>query len=94
MANNDEFWNFLGSWFPDADFEGVEDDAQVVRNFIAVGDHEEIHAVVVGLREVLNSNPLPVERISDEANRYFENEGECRDWLQKCLTVFSEHASA
>jgi hypothetical protein len=94
MANSDEFWNFLGAWFPDADLEGVEDDAQVVRNFIDTGNHVKIHAVVVGLRDVLNSNPLPVERISDEANRYFENEGECRDWLQMCLTVFSEHASA
>jgi len=27
MSNNaDEFWNFLGSWFPDADLEGTSDD--------------------------------------------------------------------
>lgn len=29
-SNLDEFWNFLGSWFPDADLEDVDDGEQVV----------------------------------------------------------------
>lgn len=36
-------------------------------------------------------DPFPIQQISDEANRHFENEPECRSWLANFLNVFSEY---
>jgi hypothetical protein len=94
MTNLEEFWNFVGAWFPDADLEGVDDDEQVVRNFVATKNHGRIEQVYLGCREVLAMDPLPVDRITDDANRYFENEMECREWLNKCLAILADAVAA
>ena len=47
IMNGESFenlWNFLGSWFPDSDLEGFDDD-QVVRNFLATSNQMEINRV-------------------------------------------------
>jgi hypothetical protein len=91
--NQQEFWNFVGSWFPDADLEGVLDDRQVVRNFISTKNTPKVEAVLQGLREVLDMEPLPVQRVSQEANRHFESESDCRTWLHGVLAVLTEDSS-
>jgi hypothetical protein len=83
MAEIDEFWNFLGAWFPDADLEGTDDDIEVVHNFLKTGNTREIAYVLAGCEQVLSMNPLPTKRISDEANRYFANESDCKSWLEQ-----------
>ena len=93
MSNyTDEFWNFLGSWFPDADLEGVLDDQQVVRNFLATKNARKIEQVRSGCAEVLVMPKLPMDRIIDKANRHFETEDQCRDWLQMCYSTLSVSA--
>jgi hypothetical protein len=81
MKEYANFWNFLGSWFPDADLEGIDDDQQVVRNYVAINDHRDIALVRQQCTKVLKLSELPVEHISSQANRYFESESECRAWL-------------
>lgn len=87
MTDVDEFWNFLGSWFPDADLEGIDDDLEVVRKFLATKNHRKIQQVYSGCLEVLAMSPLPVARIEHEANRCFDTEAQCRQWLQDCCEV-------
>lgn len=73
--------NFLGAWFPDADLEDLEDQ-EVVANFLQTPNQNVHNAVRIELGRLLNnSDLLPYEDISQEANRYFENERECRSWL-------------
>ncbi|MEM6505610.1 MAG: contact-dependent growth inhibition system immunity protein [Planctomycetota bacterium] len=78
-----QFWSFIGAWFPDSDLEGMESDEQVVLSFIAVGDTGLIQQVRDQCEQILQLQELPVEEIMDEANRYFENESECRSWLKR-----------
>lgn len=92
--NTDEFWNFLGTWFPDADLEGVVDDEQVVRNFLATKNARKIERVRCGCAEILAMPELPMDRIMDEANRHFDTKEQCRDWLLMCHSTLSEAESS
>lgn len=74
-------WNFLGSWFPDADYEGFDTDEEVVQSFLQTGNVEWINTVREQCERVLALDKLPVEKVSNEANRHFEDEQECRSWL-------------
>jgi hypothetical protein len=94
MSNVDEFWNFLGAWFPDSDLEGVESDDEVVLNFLRTENASKIKQVYLGGQEVLAMKDLPVQHISEEANRYFETASECREWLQRCLSILSQEKTA
>jgi hypothetical protein len=94
MSNNaDEFWNFLGSWFPDADLEGTSDDQQVVRNFLDTKNARKIEQVCCGCDEILAMSKLPMDRIMNEANRHFDTEEECLQWLLMCRSILSESPS-
>jgi hypothetical protein len=77
-----ELWNFLGSWFPDADLEGFDDDAGVVRRFVEVGNKAEIEVARRQLDELLRSDSIPFDRVAEEANRHFDTTQECRQWLE------------
>ncbi len=90
MDEYEEFWNFLGSWFPDADIEGVPSDEQVVRNFLATGNSERINTVRTQCKQVIAMDVLPIEKIMAEANRYFEGERECRAWLKAIAATLNE----
>lgn len=79
-SERETLWNFLGSWFPDADLEGYSD-AEVVQNFLDVGNTPELTKVREQLMQLLNDIDLPIDRVSKEANRYFKSETECRAWL-------------
>ena len=92
--NTDEFWNFLGSWFPDADLENVPDDQQVVRNFLGTKNARKIEQVRSGCDEILAVPKLPMERIMAEANRHFDTEEECRVWLLMCRSTLFESTSS
>jgi len=92
--NTDEFWNFLGSWFPDSDLEGVPDDEQVIRNFVNTKNATKILQVRFGYDEILAMPKLPMERIMNEANRDFDTEEECRAWLLLCRSTLLESASS
>ena len=90
MDEYEEFWNFLGSWFPDADIEGVDSDEEVVRNFLATGNTEKINTVRTQCGQVMAMDALPIEKITTEANRYFSDERECRAWLKEIASVLNE----
>lgn len=73
--------NFFGSWFPDADLEGLEDH-EVVANFLRTPNKSEHDMVRTELDNLLTEpGALPFDDIGKEANRYFKTEEECRLWL-------------
>lgn len=75
-------WNFLGCWFPDADLENLTDE-EVVTDFLNVRDKEMEMQVLKEMKSLLIEDNFPCDEISDQANRYFESEEECRSWLEE-----------
>jgi hypothetical protein len=77
---------FLGSYFPDADFEGLTDE-EVVANYISDCNKSEISkSILMIVREkelpaLINNIEDHWEYIRDEANRYFESPQEALLWL-------------
>lgn len=81
MSTGNEFWNFLGSWFPDADLEGRNDE-EVMKDFVSHGNHSLMALIATQLDQLLQQEHLPIKRIENEANRCFSSDNECRSWLQ------------
>jgi len=79
--------NFLGSWFPDADLEGLTDN-EVTRKFMSVVSTAELEKVRSQCRSLLSLSSLPVQEIIAESNRHFVTEEDCREWLTDvCRTL-------
>jgi hypothetical protein len=74
--------NFFGTWFPDADIEGRTDE-EVTKAFVASRNFSLIMVVRSELISLLQSAVIPWEEIGEDANRYFEDERDCRLWLSK-----------
>ncbi len=74
-------FQFLGSWFPDSDFEGLSD-SQVAEAFLDTPNDQEHVMVRCEINALISSDEtLPWQDIAKEANRYFHNEEECYAWL-------------
>jgi hypothetical protein len=78
--------NFLGGWFPDADFDGRSDE-EVARDFARVTSPKNLRAVLEQAKRVLVAEPFPWQEVGEEANRYFESPEEARAWLATVLAV-------
>ena len=72
--------NFFGTWFPDADIEERTDE-ETATAFVATGNILLLRSVQAELICLLQSNVVPWQEIGDDANRYFEDEADCRRWL-------------
>lgn len=72
--------NFIGSWFPDSDFEDVSD-FDLVRAAVSRTSVEALESVKQELRLVLVLQPIPYDEIGQEANLHFNSEKECAEWL-------------
>src|SRR5439155_527950 len=77
-------FNFLGGWFPDADFDGLTD-AEVARNFASRDALRTVQAVGDEARRLLGDIPFPREILGECANRYFTSPEEARRWLEELL---------
>ncbi len=77
-----ELANFLGSWFPDADLEGLSD-GEIVVQFVRVASAAEVSVVREQLDALLTSGEFDLDEIGNEANRYFRSRAECEAWLQE-----------
>jgi hypothetical protein len=90
MTDEEIFYNFIGSWFPDADFEGMSDEEETLQ-FKKVSSPKEIKAVVSYIDKILKSNAVPLEKIEHWANRHFEGSSEnCKAWLRGIANLLNE----
>lgn len=72
--------NFLGSWFPDADF-GDCDDLEVVSHFVQRSLRNEVQSCLDEGERLLSQTTFPHSDVGMEANRYFDHETAGREWL-------------
>lgn len=83
-----DFANFLGAWFPDADFEGL-DDVQVAVRFASTTSSHNLMIVLEQGRQLIACKNLPWEEIGSEANRHFDRREEARSWLRQVVDALN-----
>lgn len=86
-----ELYQFIGAWFPDADFEDLEA-ADVVRRFVLVSGPAKAAAAAAEARDLLTGHPELLAEIGDLANRYFETDAEAGDWLGEVAALLESAA--
>lgn len=91
LKNTPELHAFLSTYFPDADPEG---DEQATRAFIAASSPERLHQVSNQAKLQLASQDLSLEELGTEANRWFGDVEEAREWLRQILRTLEGSAQA
>ncbi|HUT92887.1 MAG TPA: contact-dependent growth inhibition system immunity protein [Thermoguttaceae bacterium] len=86
------FSNLLGSWFADAKLEGYGDD-EMVRMFLTASTEDAVKRARKECAQLLERESLPVQEISDEANRCFASQHECREWVRGISLALSQMSS-
>jgi protein PhnA len=75
---------FLSTYFSDADADA---DEQTARDFVAASTSERRQEIIADAQRLLASDEFPLEEIGTEANRWFAEPGEARQWLQGIVSI-------
>lgn len=87
-----ELANFLGSEFPDADFEGLSDEEVVKRYTFRVSPKLRYRVIEKG-KALLAEKAFPGEEVGREANRYFSDSEDARQWLAMIIQILESTTS-
>jgi len=79
-------FDFFAGYFPDADLDGLSD-IQVTQQYIS-DNSEEINTLTLEKLNTIDDDEYLLQAIAKEANRYFENIYEIKDWLQMIKNTF------
>ncbi|WP_075343211.1 hypothetical protein [Tenacibaculum agarivorans] len=79
-------FDFFAGYFPDADLDGLSD-IEVVQQYIS-DNSEEINTLTLEKLNTIDDDEYILQAIAKEANRYFENTHEIKDWLQMIKNTF------
>ena len=85
----EKLFNFLGSWFPDMDFEGLTDE-DVVKEYKKTVSQAELDSVITEAKEVSKKIEKYWKTISKETNLYFNDQGEALVWLNSIIKLLEE----
>ena len=86
------FFNFLGSRFPDMDFEGMSDE-DVVKKYKQTINAAELCIVVAEAQEVRQRVEQYWKVIIKETNLYFKNYSEASLWLDSIISLLKKKDS-
>lgn len=75
---------FLSSYFSDADADA---DEQTTRAFMASSSPEKQQEILSDAKRLLASGEFPLEELGTEANRWFAEANEGRQWLQGIVNI-------
>ncbi len=82
----ERLFNFLGSWFPDMDLEGVTEE-DIVMEYKKTVPSSEIQKMIVEAEEVLDEIEDYWKKIEYETNLYFETPEQAATWLKKIIDL-------
>jgi len=85
LRKSPELQSFFTTYFSSAD---PENDLQTAQSFISSSTAEKQSQVILQAKELLNSDAL-VEVLGMEANRWFGDAEEARDWMGKILGLLN-----
>ncbi|GBC61196.1 hypothetical protein DENIS_2156 [Desulfonema ishimotonii] len=75
---------FIGAWFPDADFEDLSD-GQIVSRFCKAAGPEKVAEVIREGRRLLKQDRHFLNELGDLANIWMEDDAEAEAWLMDIL---------
>jgi hypothetical protein len=75
---------FLGAYIAD---EG-SNELEIAREFMATVAESTTTSLVKESHELLLQDNFPWQELSIQANRYFENPEEAREWLKELISAF------
>ncbi|MDC9615452.1 hypothetical protein ABLB69_11055 [Xenorhabdus khoisanae] len=75
-------YNFIGSWFPDADFEDLTD-KEIVLSFKGVSSKQTIEDCLNEIFLLIKEENFPLDEIRKSTNIYFEDKNDCITWLME-----------
>ncbi|MBC8953553.1 hypothetical protein [Xenorhabdus sp. PB62.4] len=73
-------YNFIGAWFPDADFEDLTD-KEIVLSYKGVSSKETIEGCLNDISFLIKGSNFPLDEIREITNIYFEDKNDCITWL-------------
>ena len=85
--------NFLGSWFPDSDLEGLSDE-EIVNDFVKKSRRKYVYDVLAEFESLLRLETIPHDDIGKEANLYFDGEEDCLKWIKEIELYLKESLDA
>lgn len=91
LKNTPELLSFLSTYISDAD---AERDETTTRDFASSAADEKKASIIAQAKKVLAATEFPTEEFGSEANRWFGDEQEGRDWLSKIIAVLEEGAQS
>ena len=87
--NYEKLFNFLGSWFPDMDFEGLTDE-EVVKEYKKTIGSIELNDVITEGQDVGKKIDDYWKIISKETNLYFNDPNEALLWLKSIIKLLKK----
>ena len=85
--------NFAGASFADADLLGFTSDEAVARDVAERWPEPAIKKVIEEGTKLLSCRNVPWEIIGKEAYRYFKDEDEAYQWLEKMIEILKSTQS-
>ena len=85
----EETFNFLGSWFPDMDYDDLTEE-RVVSNFKKTIDKDHLNKVILEIKEIQDDINDYWEKIVQETNLYFEDANQVKQWLDLIISYLKE----
>jgi len=86
----ERLFNFLGSWFPDMDLEGISE-KDIVEEYKKSVSKGEIQAMIFEAKGVLNEIEKYWRKMEHETNLYFENPDEAFLWLKLIVKLLEKN---
>jgi protein PhnA len=84
LKQTPKLWTFLSTHFSDSDADA---DEQTARDFVASSSPERRQEIIADAKRLLASDEIPLEEIGSEANRWFAEPSEARQWLQGIVSI-------
>ncbi len=82
LKQTPELLRFLSTYFSET---SADTDAETVQNFVARANPDELNSLISEFRQALEGETLDLGELGAEANRWFGDTEEARDWLREVL---------
>lgn len=86
LKKTPELLAFLSTYFPDAD---AESDVQTAKTFAETAGEDRAGQIAIQAKGLIADGDLPIDEFGSEANRWFGDEEEARDWLQSLIDALN-----
>jgi hypothetical protein len=91
LSQTPELLRFFSTYFSDSE---PEQDLETVKNFMKGAQASSHEQLTLQLQNQLNDLELPLDELGSEANRWFSDDSEARQWLTQILSVLKSNTTS